>query len=76
MKREPQQSALARLLSETPYTSQHDANQFLQRHGLSIQMKADGTGDVFDEALDGKRVAVVNFTHADRSQPRLAGINY
>lgn len=73
------QQELDGILREGKFTSQSDANSYLQRHGLSCEMKDDGTADIF-ESQNQQRIAQVQFAGNQSSSPTqarvISGINY
>lgn len=52
------QSELETIIRQGKFGSQSDANSYLQQHGLSAQMRDDGTAEIYEGS---NRVATVNF---------------
>lgn len=69
------QQELDTIIRGGSFNSQSDANTYLQKHGLSCQLKEDGSADIFD--TEQKRVASVMFNGQTTANPRqISGINY
>ncbi len=43
-----EQKKLEQIIKEGKWNSQSDANQYLQKHGLSSQLRDNGVTDIFD----------------------------
>lgn len=55
------QSELETIIRQGKFNSQSDANSYLQQHGLSCQMKDDGTAEIIDTSNGSQKVATVQF---------------
>ena len=73
-KQQRSQSELETIIRNGKWGSQSDANTYLQQHGLSAQLKDDGTADIVDDS--GQRVASVKFQGSDQSQRQISSINF
>lgn len=69
------QSELETIIRNGKFTSQSDANSYLQQHGLSAQMKDDGTAEIFDSQGNTK-VATVSFQGSGKDQREISSIAY
>jgi hypothetical protein len=56
------------------WNSQSDANSYLQKHGLSCQMKDDGTAEIFQGEGASNRVAKVAFQSSEPSSGAISNI--
>lgn len=68
------QSELESIIRGGKFTSQSDANTYLQQHGLSAVMKDDGSADILDG--NQKRVAVIKFQGSGQDQRQVSNISY
>lgn len=66
------QSQLDTILRQGKYNSQSDLNGYLQQHGLSGQIRDDGTAEIFEGSNTSNRVATVRFQGSGQEQ---RGIN-
>lgn len=60
------QSQLETIIRQGKFGSQQEANSYLQPHGLSCQMRDDGTAEIFEG--QSNRVATVSFQSSGKSQ--------
>lgn len=72
------QSQLETIIRQGKFNSQSDANSYLQPHGLSCQMKDDGTAEIFEGVgtSASNRVATVRFQGAGKDQQSIGSIDY
>lgn len=71
------QSELETIIRASNFTSQSDANASLQKHGLSCQLREDGTAEIF-EGVSGdnqRSLATVQF-NGQQTPRQITGINY
>ena len=70
------QQELEEIIRGGKFTSQSDANSYLQRHGLSCQMREDGSADIYDGQQN--RLAQVQFSgsQSEGQNRTISGINY
>lgn len=68
------QGELESIIRGGKFNSQSDANSYLQQHGLSAQLKDDGTAEIFDQQQ--RKVATVNFQGSGQDQRSISNINY
>lgn len=68
------QSELDSIIRSGKWGSQSEANSHLQRHGLSCEIKGDGTAQIFDDQNNRKPVATVRFQSGD--QQNISSIDY
>lgn len=68
------QTELDSIIRGGKWNSQQDANAYLQQHGLSCQMKDDGTAEIFEGSDQSKRIARVNFKQGQTGS--ISGIDY
>lgn len=69
------QSELETIIRNGKWGSQSDANTYLQQHGLSAQMKDDGSAEIFDQS-NNQRVASVKFQGGQPDQRQISNITY
>ena len=70
------QSELESIIRQGKWGSQSDANSYLQQHGLSCELKDDGTAEIFDDQNNRQRVASVKFQGSGQDQRNISGITY
>lgn len=72
------QSQLDTIIRNGKWNSQSDANSYLQQHGLSCEMKDDGTAQIFDtQSGTNKPVATVRFQGSGgQAQRQISNIDY
>jgi len=70
------QSQLDTILRQGKYNSQSDLNGYLQQHGLSGQIRDDGTAEIFEGVNASKRIATVRFQGSAQDQRGISGIDY
>jgi hypothetical protein len=70
------QSELESIIRQGKWGSQSDANAYLQQHGLSCELKDDGTAEIFDDQNNRQRVAQVQFQGSGQDQRGISSINY
>lgn len=70
------QSELETIIRQGNFTSQSNANSYLQQHGLSAQMRDDGTAEIF-ESGSNTRVATVQFQgNSGKESQTISSISY
>ncbi len=70
------QSELETIIRQGKFGSQSDANSYLQQHGLSCQMKDDGTAEIYEGENNSNRVATVSFQGSGKDQRDISSISY
>lgn len=65
------QQELEQIIRGGKFTSQSEANTYLQKHGLSAKMKSDGSTEILDEQQN--RVATVQVS---KDQGDIQSISY
>ena len=72
------QSQLETIIRQGKFSNQSEANSYLQPHGLSCQMRDDGTAEIFEGQDNSKRVATVSFQSSGKSQSQsdISNITY
>lgn len=55
------QTDLDSIIRQGKWGSQSDANSYLKQHGLSCELRDDGTAEIFDDQNNRQRVATVRF---------------
>ena len=63
-----QQSELDSIIRQGKWGSQSDANSYLKQHGLSCELRDDGTVQIFDDQNNRQPVATVRFDQQQGSQ--------
>jgi hypothetical protein len=59
-----EQQKLEQIIKEGKWNSQSDANQYLQKHGLSSQLRDNGVTDIFD--TQNTRIASFKYDTASK----------
>lgn len=67
-------SQIETILRQGNWNSQSDANAYLQKHGLSCQMRDDGKAIIFDDSSQGRQVATVNFQSSDPGNRQISNV--
>ena len=70
------QSQLDTILRQGKYNSQSDLNGYLQQHGLSGQIRDNGTAEIFEGSNTSNRVATVRFQGSGQEQRGISGIDF
>lgn len=70
------QSELESILRQGKFNSQSDANSYLQQHGLSCQIRDDGTAEIYEGTSNSNRIATVRFQGSGQDQRSISGIDY
>jgi hypothetical protein len=69
------QSELENVIRGGKWNSQQDANQYLQKYGLTAQISDDGTAKIFQQGDQSRSVASVRF-QGGQSDRQIGGIEY
>lgn len=67
-------SQIETILRQGVWNSQRDANAYLQKHGLSCQLKDDGRAIIYDETAQSRQVATVNFQSSDPANRQISSV--
>lgn len=70
------QSELETIIRQGKFNSQSDANSYLQQHGLSCQMRDDGTAEIYEGQDTSNKVATVRFQGSGKDQQSISSIDY
>jgi hypothetical protein len=62
------QSDLESIIRQGKFGSQSDANSYLQQHGLSCQLRDDGTAEIYEGQDNSNKVATVRFQGSGKDQ--------
>ena len=70
------QSELETIIRQGKFNSQSDANSYLQQHGLSCQIRDDGTAEIYEGVGTSNKVATVRFQGSGQDQRSISNIEY
>lgn len=68
------QSELETIIRNGNFNSQSDANSYLQKHGLSCEMRDDGSAIIYDDQRN--KVATVQLQGSGQGQKGISNVTF